>query len=131
MTDEPTGIAPESDGLSRRSLIKRGAAVGGALVWTVPVVQTLATPAYATASPPDQPCLVQLAGTASPGQPLPPPTCFGPQDAGCCTCQDTQYAFFVGLGFTPAQSSTLATATCISNRSCTISPALITPCPAP
>jgi hypothetical protein len=37
--------APE--GVSRRSALKRGAIVGGALVWTTPVVQSLARPAFA------------------------------------------------------------------------------------
>jgi hypothetical protein len=35
-------------GISRRTLLRRGAIVGGALVWTTPVVQTLASPAVAT-----------------------------------------------------------------------------------
>lgn len=35
------------DGVSRRSALKRGAIVGGALVWTTPVVQSLARPAFA------------------------------------------------------------------------------------
>jgi hypothetical protein len=42
----------ETSGLSRRQILKRGAAVGGALVWTVPAVQSLAGPAFAqTLSP--------------------------------------------------------------------------------
>lgn len=32
---------PESQGISRRDLLKRGAALGGAVVWATPVVQTL------------------------------------------------------------------------------------------
>jgi hypothetical protein len=39
------------DGLSRRSLLRRGAALGGALVWTVPVVQSVTPSAFATGSP--------------------------------------------------------------------------------
>jgi hypothetical protein len=34
-------------GLSRRDLMKRGAVVGGTVVWATPVLQTLATPAFA------------------------------------------------------------------------------------
>jgi hypothetical protein len=34
-------------GLSRRTLLKRSAVVGGTLVWAAPVVQTLAKPAFA------------------------------------------------------------------------------------
>ena len=37
----------EHDGISRRTALKRGAVVGGALVWTTPIVQTLAGPAFA------------------------------------------------------------------------------------
>ncbi|MCW2608388.1 MAG: hypothetical protein JWO60_3081 [Frankiales bacterium] len=42
--DEQTN---EENGLSRRTALKRGAVIGGALVWTAPVVQTLAGPAFA------------------------------------------------------------------------------------
>jgi hypothetical protein len=35
------------DGMNRRDVLKRGAMVGGALVWTVPVVQSIAGPALA------------------------------------------------------------------------------------
>lgn len=38
-------------GISRRSLIKRGAVVGGTLVWAAPVVQSLSAPAYAAGTP--------------------------------------------------------------------------------
>ena len=34
-------------GLDRRALLRRGAILGGAIVWTTPVVQSLATPAFA------------------------------------------------------------------------------------
>ena len=36
-------------GISRRELIRRGAVVGGTLVWATPVIQSLATPAGAQA----------------------------------------------------------------------------------
>lgn len=42
---------PDQSGLSRRDVIRRGAIVGGALVWTTPVVQSLAGPAFAQAEP--------------------------------------------------------------------------------
>lgn len=45
----------EPEGLSRRSLMKRGAIVGGALVWAAPMVQTIARPAFAATSPPPTP----------------------------------------------------------------------------
>lgn len=38
-------------GLTRRDMLRRGAVVGGALVWTVPVVQSVAPSAYAAGSP--------------------------------------------------------------------------------
>ena len=38
-------------GISRRTLIKRGAVVGGTLVWAAPVVQSLSAPAFAAGSP--------------------------------------------------------------------------------
>jgi hypothetical protein len=37
----------EQGGVSRRDLMKRGAIVGGTLVWATPVVQSLTTPAFA------------------------------------------------------------------------------------
>ena len=45
----------QQQGISRRDLLKRGAALGGAVVWATPVVQTLGMGrAYAqSASPPD------------------------------------------------------------------------------
>lgn len=46
-----------NEGLGRRDVLKRGAMVGGALVWTVPAVQTLAGPAFAASSPAGQPCV--------------------------------------------------------------------------
>lgn len=44
-------------GITRRDALRRGAVVGGALVWTAPVVQSLAHPAFA-----------QTAGTEAPQQ---------------------------------------------------------------
>lgn len=41
----------DQQGMDRRDLIKRGAIVGGALVWTAPLVQTIASPAFAASSP--------------------------------------------------------------------------------
>lgn len=44
---------------TRRDVLRRSALVGGALAWTVPGVQTLAAPAFASGSPAgeDPPCL--------------------------------------------------------------------------
>jgi hypothetical protein len=38
-------------GISRRTLLRRGAVVGGVLVWTPPVVITLASPAAGAGTP--------------------------------------------------------------------------------
>jgi hypothetical protein len=45
----------ETGGVSRRDAIKRGAVVGGTLLWATPVLQSLATPAFA-GSPTDPGC---------------------------------------------------------------------------
>ncbi len=45
------GSVDASLGISRRTLLRRGAVVGGALAWTVPVVSTLAAPAAAAGTP--------------------------------------------------------------------------------
>ena len=37
--------------LSRRAMLRRGAVVGGALVWATPVVQSIASPAFAAGTP--------------------------------------------------------------------------------
>lgn len=50
MTDQiPSDETPA--GIDRRTMLKRGAIVGGALVWTTPVVQSIASPAFAQTSP--------------------------------------------------------------------------------
>jgi hypothetical protein len=49
MRREQGGIMPEIEtrGVSRRDVIKRGAVVGGTVVWATPVLQSLTTPAFA------------------------------------------------------------------------------------
>ena len=72
--DQDEERRPKS-GMSRRSLIKRGAIVGG-LVWTTPVVQSLRIPANAQEVPPggsgSDLCLACIAATFDP--PNGPPT---------------------------------------------------------
>jgi hypothetical protein len=46
-----SGEEKTTSGVSRRDVIRRGAIIGGA-VWAVPVVQSLAAPAFAAGSPP-------------------------------------------------------------------------------
>jgi len=49
--DEDNSTMTGYGGLDRRTLLKRGAVVGGAAVWATPVVQSLAAPAWAAGSP--------------------------------------------------------------------------------
>jgi hypothetical protein len=49
MTEQTT---PQRAGTSRRDFLRRSAIVGGTLVWTAPVVQTLARPAFAAHTSP-------------------------------------------------------------------------------
>lgn len=44
-------IQDEPGRVSRREVLRRSALVGGALAWTMPAVQTLASPAFASGSP--------------------------------------------------------------------------------
>ena len=46
MDDDDTPTT-ETPGVSRRDMLRRSALVGGALVWTAPTVQSLASPAFA------------------------------------------------------------------------------------
>lgn len=48
--DEP-GTLDASLGISRRTLLRRGAIVGGAMVWATPVVQTFGGPVAAAGTP--------------------------------------------------------------------------------
>lgn len=44
-------------GVSRRNMLRRGAVVGGALLWIAPAIQSVAAPSYAnTVSPADRTC---------------------------------------------------------------------------
>jgi hypothetical protein len=52
MSDRKSGT--HESGISRRELLRRGAIVGGTMVWAVPVLQSLTPPAYAQGSP--RPC---------------------------------------------------------------------------
>lgn len=45
-----------SSGISRRQMIKRGAIVGGTLMWAAPVVQSVTAPAFALYPAPEQVC---------------------------------------------------------------------------
>lgn len=58
MTEHDDKIDIQSElGVSRRDLLRRGAVVGGALLWVAPAIQSLSPPAYAeTVSPKEQAC---------------------------------------------------------------------------
>lgn len=58
------GSADARLGISRRTLLKRGALVGGTLAWTVPVVHTLATPSATAGTPLDGISLVAVVLTS-------------------------------------------------------------------
>ncbi len=45
MSQQDSGLGHE--GISRREVIRRGAVVGGTLVWAAPLLQSLTPPAYA------------------------------------------------------------------------------------
>ena len=42
-----------TDGVSRRSMLKKSALVGGTMVWAAPVVQSITSPAFAQGTPED------------------------------------------------------------------------------
>ena len=54
---EDDSMSAGTGGMDRRQLLKRSAVVGGALVWTTPVVQSIASPAFAQTSPSTQGCV--------------------------------------------------------------------------
>ena len=77
----------QGSGIPRRTLIKRGAVAGGALMWATPVIQSLTSPVHAQAS---ALCSVCLSATFDPDGPGgQPPTQghidFAPTPA-CCSC---------------------------------------------
>jgi hypothetical protein len=85
MSDEPT------EGLGRRDLLKRGALVGGALVWTVPAVQTLASPAFAVGTTVNDTCDAEICVTSSATAPC-VPVCLDNVQQACCTAIDNANA---------------------------------------
>lgn len=59
------GSADARLGISRRTLLKRGALVGGTLAWSIPVVHTLSTPSASAGTPLDGISLVAVVLTSS------------------------------------------------------------------
>jgi len=70
-------------GIDRRTLIKRGAVVGGTLVWAAPVVQSLSAPAFAAGSP--QPACTVTTRIYDPQSNTCTITNFN-ADTDCCEC---------------------------------------------
>jgi hypothetical protein len=59
--DTPPTYEEERSGPNRRDVLRRGAILGGAMVWTVPVVQTFGGAAFAaTGTPPCSPDEIQV-----------------------------------------------------------------------
>lgn len=52
MTEAEFGTI-QQEGVSRRDVMKRGALVGGAMVWATPIVQTMGSPAFASEGTPE------------------------------------------------------------------------------
>lgn len=104
-TPESTESVEGTPGLDRRKVLQRGAILGGALVWTVPAVQTLSGAAFAAGSP-----LCDATLTISGG---PPPFCFKVEfveDATCCNCITT----LTGQGVDPGA----AVVACVAQNAC-------------
>ena len=104
---ESAASAEETPGLDRRNVLRRGAVLGGALVWTVPAVQTLSGAAFAAGSPL---CTVEVRFIDENGACL--KVTFTPSST-CCNCVATQQG--------PPNNHPLpiAIAVCIANQSCT------------
>jgi hypothetical protein len=112
MSHEEEG-RPES-GVSRRTLIKRGAIVGG-LVWVTPVVQSLTTPANAQevpggGSPLCRACLAVTVGSTTTHFNVIP-------SSACCNCIEANGGNLAALFI------------CLASRTCTLGPEEPGPCP--
>lgn len=57
MADEPVG----NQGITRREALKKGALLGGALAWTIPVVQTVGMSAAFAQQPSEGTCCLRIA----------------------------------------------------------------------
>ena len=70
-------------GITRRSVIRRGAIVGGTLLWAAPLVQSFGKPALAQGS---ANCVLKVRRS------VPPPGCYivgeCRADSACCDCID-------------------------------------------
>lgn len=114
------GDDPGSGGLDRRAVLRRGAILGGALVWTVPAVQTLAGPAFAAGTA----CVPSMALTIK--NPDGSTTCVGtfsyddadPNQPGqCCNCYHSTVS---ALG-AQAGAGPIAVVLCQLDSKCSVS----------
>ncbi len=107
-------IEGPSGGLNRRDVLRRGAILGGALVWTVPAVQTLSGPAFAAGSP----CIGRFQYSDSRG------SCLYVQyasDETCCDCVTSTSAGFASrYGGTAADWVVVAGVVCQVTAQCTV-----------
>lgn len=92
-------------GMSRRTLLRRGAIVGGTLVWAAPAVQTFARPAFAAGS---EACSLTFTTETSEGTCI--RTTFPNQSPDCCDCIDEQKA--------SGANAFVAAVTCIGSGRC-------------
>jgi hypothetical protein len=67
-------------GLSRRQLLKRGAVVGGTLMWAAPTIQSLASPAFAQMGASPGACAACYCFNGDINNPGPPPNPGDPPD---------------------------------------------------
>ena len=102
---ESADTAEATSGLDRRNVLRRGAILGGALVWTVPAVQTLSGAAFAAGSPLCDAVLTFTAGGVC------TKIVFIP-DSQCCACVATQSGNGLPLP--------VAIGVCAANNSCRI-----------
>jgi hypothetical protein len=79
----------DESGMTRRDLMRRGAVVGGTLLWVAPAIQSISSKAYAqtTGSGLCEVCLATTVDPDGPG-PLPPVAGHVPMGAtaACCAC---------------------------------------------
>ena len=104
-------LQPDSAGLDRRTLIKRGAVVGGTLVWATPVVQSITRPAFAAVSAAGCSARVEVERTLN-GVTSCTCTAFASQPPTCCECIDAVVAQTGNAAF--------ATIVCFGSGACLV-----------
>jgi hypothetical protein len=102
-----------NEGLGRRDLLKRGAMVGGAVLWTTPIVQSLASPAFAVATEAGGGCRYVFTGPTAGGGTVcgtftsnDPASCRRFNEIYCENGQNALAAFFAYALERPTQAAT-------------------------